>query len=203
MKKLFVAFLAIMFTVGLSACGEEMCVGKGDIEVPCSDLNAVPDLAYLEAGTHVVGTDIEAGIYLFQVNAAPGTISRLDGSNQIIASATTNLRTYFEVKSSDAKIEFSGGILWPIADAPELSGLTVWNEAGYLVGSEIEAGDYLFKMEPGETTATLQIVSAVDFETGSIIQTYTTTDVTTGDTITIPASAYAIYIEDGHLVAPE
>jgi hypothetical protein len=203
MKKLFVAVLAIIFTVGLSACGEEMCEGKGGIEVPCSELNAEPNLLYLEAGTHVVGTDIEAGIYLFQVNAAPGTIARKDSSDQDIASASVNLRTYIEVKASDAKVEFNGGILWPIADAPVLTGLTVWNEAGYLVGSEIEAGDYLFKMEPGETTATLQILSAVDFETGSIIQTYTTTDVTTGDSITIPASAYAIYIENGHLVAPE
>lgn len=200
MKKLFTALLIFTFALGLSACEEEMCEGKGGIEIPCSDLESPTELDYLEAGTHIVGTDIEAGLYLFVVNSAPGTITRQDSSNMTIATVTLNTRTYIEVKSTDHAIAFNGGILWPINEAPELQDLTVWNEGGYLVGDEIATGDYTFKMEPGETMATILLLSSFDFEDGSTVQTYTTDDVTTGQSINIPSGTYAIYIEGGHLV---
>ena len=201
MKKVFIVLSLCTIAFTLTACdNEEMCEGKGGIEVPCSELDNPTELDYLEAGTHIVGTYIEAGLYLFVVNQAPGTLSRQDSSSQDLASVTLNTRTYVEVKSTDHQIVFNGGILWPIAEAPGLGTVTVWNEGGYLVGSEIASGDYLFKMEPGETQATLTLVSAVDFEATSIIQTITTDDVTTGLTVTIPASTYAIFVEDGHLV---
>lgn len=204
MKKLLVMFLMLGFAFGLTACGEEeMCVGKGGIEYPCDEMGDPTELTYFTDGTYIVGTDIEPGLHYFNVNTGSGTVERLDSSDQVIASQESNGRYWIEVKATDAKVTVSGGILYKLNEYEEDQTFTVWNEGGYLVGDEIPTGDYLFKMEPGETEATLIFVSAVDFEDGSIVTTYTSTDATTGQTITIDSTVFAVYVEGGHLVAPE
>ena len=201
MKKLLIICVALLLTFTLAGCEEEQaldCVGKDGTPIVCDgDTNSVDNHIY--EGTYIVGDTIEAGMYFFEVNAGTGTVKRLGASDVVIAEVTLSSRTYIEVKSTDVSVQVIGGSLISTTYTTPQPNMTIWNVGGWLVGDEIPAGDYQLKVEPGETLVTLNIVSAVDFEAGSVTETITHTVTADGLDITIPSSAYAIFIIGGHI----
>ena len=102
----------------------------------------------VEGGTHLVGTDVEPGIYVGQAgedlseSCYWARLSNLTGSDDILANDNAQGLYYVEVLSDDKALETACGLL-PIELVPARDEfLTVLPPGTYLMGRDIEAGTY-------------------------------------------------------------
>jgi hypothetical protein len=99
-------------------------------------------------GTHLVGTDIEPGIYVGLAGEGLlescywARLSNLTGTDDILANDNAVGLYYVEVLSEDKALE-TGCELLPIEQVPPKDGfLTLLPPGKYLVGRDIEPGTY-------------------------------------------------------------
>jgi hypothetical protein len=102
----------------------------------------------VKEGTHLIGTDIEPGIYVGQAGEDPlnscywARLSNLTGSDDILANDNAQGLYYVEVLPDDKALE-TGCELLPIEQVPARDEfLTVLPPGTYLLGRDIEAGTY-------------------------------------------------------------
>lgn len=203
MKRVFVLGVTFVLAMVLSGCTttglNEDCLAKSASE-DCLP-NDQQETDYMQPGTYVVGDDIEAGLYLFQVTDTTGLIQRVGDGGVTLGEHTTRTHTYVEVLATDFAIVFSGGTLINSAYSTNFTLGDLIEEGTYLVNGELAPGDYIFKCDEGYTSATLELLSAVDFVSTSVIDDFTVAfgqDVEI--TVTIPNTANAVNIVNGHLV---
>lgn len=121
-------------------------------EVPATDTPAptpTPEIEGLvKKGTHLVGTDIEPGIYVglagegLMDSCYWARLSNLTGSDDILANDNAEGLFYVEVLPDDKALETKCELL-PIEQVPARDEfLTVLSPGTYLVGRDIEAGTY-------------------------------------------------------------
>jgi hypothetical protein len=121
-------------------------------EVPATDTPAPTPTQEIEGlveeGTHLVGTDIEPGIYVglagegLMDSCYWARLSNLTGSDDILANDNAEGLYYVEVLPDDKALETACELL-PIEQVPARDEfLTVLPPGTYLVGRDIEAGTY-------------------------------------------------------------
>ena len=121
-------------------------------EVPVTDTPAPTATEEIEGlvkvGTHLVGTDIEPGIYVglsgegILDSCYWARLSNLTGSDDILANDNAQGLFYLEVLVDDRALE-TGCELLPIEQVPVRDEfLTMLPPGTYLVGRDIEAGTY-------------------------------------------------------------
>ena len=121
-------------------------------EVPVADTpapTAIPEVGGLvKGGTHLVGTDIQPGIYVGMAGYEFGEwcywarLSNLTGSDDILANDNAKGLFYVEVLPGDKALETACELV-PIEQVPARNEfLTLLSPGTYLVGRDIEPGVY-------------------------------------------------------------
>ena len=121
-------------------------------EVPATDTPAPTPTQEIEGlvkeGTHLIGTDIEPGIYVglagegLMDSCYWARLSNLTGSDDVLANDNAEGLYYVEVLPDDKALK-TGCELLPIEQVPARDEfLTVLSPGTYLVGRDIEAGVY-------------------------------------------------------------
>lgn len=210
MNKIFVLITTLFFVFSLAGCdGDNDCATElngGLFKSTSSDCvpDSQQDSNYLEPDTYVVGEEIEAGLYLFQATADTGTVQRLGNGGVVLGVISVRTHTYVELKSTDFAITFSGGTLINTNFVANFNLSNLIQEGNYLVTTELAPGDYIFKCDEEYTSATIDLLSAVDLEATSVIDSFSVDYGQDIDiTVTIPNTVYAINFSNGYLVPVE
>lgn len=143
-----------LFFILVLAAGVWACASSSEEEAGVRTLAAPAAEGLVEEGTHLVGTDIEAGIYvgLAGVDALKSCywarLSNLTGTDDIHANDNALGLFYVEVLPEDRALE-TGCELLPMENVPARDEfLTTLAPGTYIVGRDIEAGT--FRGEAGE-----------------------------------------------------
>lgn len=117
-----------------------------------------PSVTTYGAGMYKVGDDIPAGEYLIEANTStlPAYIEVSSDSSGTIDSIITNDNFYNRIcitVSDGQYLQFSDGIATPATEAKPYQASNRLYPAGmYLVGKDIEAGEYKISVEDGSIT---------------------------------------------------
>ena len=109
----------------------------------------IPEVPLIRVGTHIIGEDIEPGIYFGEAESGVlgscywQRLSGLSGeTSAIIANDIAVGRFYIEVLPTDAALDTDCELV-PLEHAPAISGfLTDLDPGTYLVGRDIQSGLY-------------------------------------------------------------
>ena len=137
----------------------------------------IPEVPLIRVGTHIIGEDIEPGIYFGE--AESGVLGscywqRLSGlrgeTSAIIANDIAVGRFYIEVLPTDAALDTDCELV-PLQHAPAISGfLTDLDPGAYLVGRDIQSGLYSGEAGTGAPdTCYWKRLSGLSGETSAII----------------------------------
>ena len=154
-----------------AAATEPKTTAEATTEAPEEPENLFKD------GMYKVGSDIEPGLYRAEIGGilGMGYIERSKDAAMTVDSIIANVNLtgdgYVLVKETDAFVKITGAILSPFdLDGAEKNLKDVYEDGMYIVGVDIEAGEY--KVEVTDTVSKMgyvERVSDASFEFGSII----------------------------------
>lgn len=157
-------------------------------ETPAPTPTPTPKNTAIKAGTYKIGTDLDAGEYLFIADSMAYIEIASDSTgsfDSIIANDTVTGHRYITVKDGDY-LKLQGGKAYAVADAPSIipsNGL--YKDGMYKVGTDIPAGEYKVVV-----TSSMGYIEVTSGSRGTFDQIITN-DVPTADTyITVSEGQY-------------